>query len=226
MLSVFSSPAVVEIKDASPTVHPFTAASTTARHGCRAPKGGATVNGRLFKGGQFCLPYDPANPHGVEATPGPVAAPAAAPVKTSINGFTYKVTEIDPGECGTVAFSMHRTDTNHRYDIIRNFFGEVTCDCPDFEFRRAGTGKTCKHGQKLVELGMVPAPSPVKSAEVEAPFDGRALYAYARDRRAIPAVAAFGRANGFPKLIINWSVAQATATYFEFVEAVEGMVIS
>jgi hypothetical protein len=201
----------------------------TTRYGIRAPKGGCTVTGRTFKGGQFCYPFDASNPHSQPiAAPAPVVVPAASPTpfKVAINGFTYTVREIDPGECGTVAFRMHRIDTNNTYDVIRNHFGEVTCDCPDYEMRRAGTGQICKHGSRLVELGMIPAPShSVRQVEPEAPFDGRALWAYARDRRAIPAVIAFGRANDYPRMVVQWSVEQATAAYYEIVEAVEGMVI-
>ncbi len=39
------------------------------RHGLRAPKGGCTVNGKFYAGGQFCLPYNPADPHGLNSKP-------------------------------------------------------------------------------------------------------------------------------------------------------------
>ena len=49
------------------------------RHGVRAPKGGCTVAGKVFRGGQFCLAgFDPANPHGLKVAIMPTvhAAPA------------------------------------------------------------------------------------------------------------------------------------------------------
>jgi hypothetical protein len=124
---------------------------------CRAPKGGCTVDGRVFKGGQFCLPFDPIDPHGVEAL---VETKAA---RVAIHGFTYTVREIPAGECGTVAFEMHRTDTNHTYHVVRNHYGLVTCDCPDYLFRHEGSAGMCKHGSRLVELGMIATPTPIRS---------------------------------------------------------------
>jgi hypothetical protein len=44
-----------------------------SRHGLRAPKGGCTVNGKFYAGGQFCLPYNPADPHGLNARPASLA---------------------------------------------------------------------------------------------------------------------------------------------------------
>ena len=43
------------------------------RQGPRPPKGARTVNGKVYKGGPFCLPYDPADPHGEAAKPAPLA---------------------------------------------------------------------------------------------------------------------------------------------------------
>lgn len=83
-----------------------------------------------------------------------------APVKLAIFGFTYTVRPIDPGECGTVAFELYKADTGHHYHVIRDHFGIVACDCPDYLFRREGTGQPCKHGAALVAKGLVPAPSP------------------------------------------------------------------
>jgi hypothetical protein len=142
----------------------ITVAPKADRYGLRAPKGGCTVGGKVYKGGQFCLPFDPANPHNVVVE--------AQPIKVAITGFVYEVAPIPAGECGSVAFSMHKTATNNTYHILLDNHGELTCDCPDFEFRRAGTGQPCKHGRSLIELGMVnpsiparqPAASPSPSA--------------------------------------------------------------
>jgi hypothetical protein len=183
---------------ASPTI-----LDNPSRHGLRAPKGGCTVGGKLFKGGQFCLPFDPENPHGLEVeTTAPALEPAPenprdswpiwtdeerwaiteppgsgldltgfapridgpAPVRLSINGFVYAAREIPAGECGSVAFELHRIDTNHHYHDIRDHFGLVTCDCPSYVFTHEGTNGLCKHGRRLVELGMIPAPMPMLTA--------------------------------------------------------------
>jgi hypothetical protein len=113
----------------------------------RAPRGGVVseVNGRFYKGGRF-LP----------------AAPAVEPVKVAITGFVYSVAPVAVApEIGTVAYELHKLDTGNRYHVVRDGFGLVRCDCPDYEFRRDGTGPLCKHGAALVAKGLVPAPSPV-----------------------------------------------------------------
>ncbi len=153
--------------------------STSAPARPRAPKGGTLVAGRFYRGGTF-LPAT-ANPRDewpewtderwtvaerpasdIDLTAFAPIAPAG-PTRFAINGFTYTASEVPAGECGTVAYELHRLDTNHRYHVIRDHYGLVKCDCPDFLFRCDGTGQTCKHGSKLVAMGMVPAPTPVAS---------------------------------------------------------------
>jgi hypothetical protein len=133
-----------------------TVKTTSTRHGLRAPRGGCTVNGQVFKGGCFCRPYDEANPHEL-----PTVEAKPEPARTTINGFVYTVepARIHP-EVGSVAFRMHKIDTNNTYHVHRDIHGEVVCSCPDFEFKRAGTGSSCKHGRRLVELGMLRATAP------------------------------------------------------------------
>ncbi len=116
-----------------------------------------------------------------------------APIKTSIQGFVYEITPISAGECGTIAFSMLKTATNNRYDIIRNFFDEVTCDCTSYEFNKSNTDQMCKHGQKLVELGLVAAPVQVQPEPL---FDGKALYSWALGRGIVGMVSAVARQMG------------------------------
>ena len=124
----------------------------------RAPKGGATspVNDRFYKGGQF-WPARPAGPDIIDLIDEP------APITLAIYGFGYTVRLIDAGECGTVAYEMHRTDTNHTYHVIRTHHGLVKCDCGDYLFRHDGTASTCKHGSALVAKGLMAAPSPILS---------------------------------------------------------------
>jgi hypothetical protein len=122
------------------------------RYGVRAPKGGITIRGRFFRGGCFCwnAPADPATP------PAP-----SAPTRVSIAGFVHLLAPqaIDPS-IGTVAFALANTDTGHTYHVHRDTHGEVCCDCADHTLRRAGSGRPCKHGKALIDLGLIPAPTP------------------------------------------------------------------
>lgn len=117
----------------------------------RAPKGGmvSSVNGRFYRGGWF-MPMLPATP------PAP-----SIPTRVAIAGFVHLLAPraID-ASIGTVAFALANTDTGHTYHVHRDTHGEVCCDCPDFTLRRAGSGKSCKHGKALVDLGLVPATTP------------------------------------------------------------------
>jgi hypothetical protein len=158
----------------------------------RAPKGGLVVAGRFYKGGQLlpatadATPAPATNlrdswPSWADEDRWTIVEPAASEIdltafatraespvplaaEFSIHGFRYAAREIPAGECGTVAFELYRPDTNHHYHVIRDGHGLVACDCPDYLMRREGTGAMCKHGSKLVELGMIPAPSPVLPA--------------------------------------------------------------
>jgi hypothetical protein len=172
---------------AVPTI-PFTVGiARPARIGReRAPKGGIEVAGRFYKGGQLlpatASPTPTANPRDswpawtdqrwtIAASPAsdidltafapPVSPPA--PTKLAIYGFTYTAREIPAGECGSVAFELKKVETNNHYHVIRDHYGLVKCDCPDFLMRHDGTGQMCKHGSRLVELGMVPPPTPIPS---------------------------------------------------------------
>ena len=97
-------------------------------------------------------------------TPEPALVAEPATVKLAIHGFTYEAREIPAGECGTVAYEVLKIETNNRYAVIRNHFGEVTCDCPDYVLRQEGTGRMCKHGVGVVEAGLVPTPTPAPTA--------------------------------------------------------------
>ena len=65
-----------------------------------------------------------------------------------------------PGQhAGPSAWS--RTATRTRvYDVARTAAGLVDCDCPSYEATYRGNGlATCKHGQALVMVGLLEAPS-------------------------------------------------------------------
>lgn len=127
--------------------------STPDRFINRAPKGGMVsgVNGRFYKGGTFM-------PMAINAV---TPAPGPGPTRTTVFGFVYTIepARIHP-EVGSVAFRMTKVATNNTYHVHRDIHGEVRCDCPDFEFKRSGTGVACKHGARLVELGMLLAATP------------------------------------------------------------------
>ena len=195
---------------------------THARHAIRAPRGGCTVEGRVYRGGQFCRPFDPANPHGRPAEP---TRPAG--IALNILGANYSAREIPAGECGTIAYAVEKWSTGARYDVIRNHFGEVTCDCPDFEFRRQGTAAMCKHGNALGpgrnDPIARPAPRPGRRARARVRARVRrsgALYGWASARGIVEAVSRVGRAMGFGGYIKRWSAEEATEVYFAIEAAV------
>jgi hypothetical protein len=78
----------------------------------------------------------------------------------AIKGVPYAAEAIDAGECGTAAFRLCKLAGDFEvYDVVRTWYGEVTCDCADFEFRRRGTGLgPCKHGRACVDAGLMEAP--------------------------------------------------------------------
>jgi hypothetical protein len=175
------------------TVHPFAVGldrpAVAAR--VRAPRGGVDIAGRFYRGGSYLPANAPAIVATAPVATNPrdswpawtdeerwtIAEPPASeidltafavprepePARFAIHGFTYTAREVPAGECGSVAFAVHRPDTNHTYHVIRDNFDVVKCDCPDFLMRHDGTGRMCKHGSKLVELGLIPAPTPVAS---------------------------------------------------------------
>jgi len=91
---------------ATPTIAPPAPARPSNRYGIRAPRGGCTVAGKFYRGGQFCLPYDPANPHGVR-----MAAPAPSPRPAlDITTTDGTITVADP-MTGDVDLYWVRTET-------------------------------------------------------------------------------------------------------------------
>jgi hypothetical protein len=116
--------------------------ASDGRYGLRAPRGGCTVDGRRYKGGQFCRPYNVDNPHELPTV--------------EIRGGLYLVEPLDPGEFGVSAVRITKLAGRRSYDVIRRLDGLVECDCGDYEYRRRGTAEPCKHGAACTELGLLP----------------------------------------------------------------------
>ena len=127
--------------------------------GLRAPRGGLTSNGHHYPAGSR-LPESARTD--LEAAARKAAAVATTqPVFIGIKGFSYKVepTAIDP-EIGTDAFALVDLDRKREYVVHRDAHGENHCTCPDFIYRHAGSGRSCKHLRALVELALVPSTVP------------------------------------------------------------------
>jgi hypothetical protein len=81
---------------------------------------------------------------------------------------SYRFEPIDPGPDNTVAFRLTKqAGQGDVYDVARDRFGLVTCDCGDYLFRRKGvTAIPCKHGKMLIDAGLIAPPSPAPIADV------------------------------------------------------------
>ena len=164
----------------------------------RAPRGGITLDGVFIPGGRFLPPG--AAPALEDLATRAARRSTAEPLVIGICGYSYRVEAlpIDPS-IGADAYSLQDIDRNRIYSVHRSADGEVVCDCGDFTWRKAGSGSPCKHGRRLVELGLIPT-----RPKVLPPFAQRAaLEAPPADRPApsgevagVPtaaAVAGFGR---------------------------------
>jgi hypothetical protein len=125
------------------------------RYGLRAPKGGATVGGKVYRGGSFCLPYQIDNHHELPAVE----------IKGPSGSASYLVQAIEAGECGVAAVRLVKLSSGEAYDVLRTHDGLVECSCPDYEFKRRGTDQPCKHGRAAIVNGLLIPPAPV--AEIE-----------------------------------------------------------
>lgn len=115
--------------------------------------------------------------------------PTGAPVRTSICGYVYAVRRLSiHPSIGTVAYAVDKLATRNTYIVHRDTHGEVCCDCPDFELRRAGTGKTCKHGARLVELGLIEAPGRAVSTSRTSTYRAVVVQPDASSAAPIPSV--------------------------------------
>ncbi len=160
----------------------------------RAPVGGLFVEDRQYPGGVL-LP-DSART-ALEAV-AKVASHVALvePVVIGIAGFAYRLDPIAIApSVGSVAYSLHDTARNRLHHVHRDNSGEVVCDCPDFAFRRQGSGQTCKHGRRLLELGLIPTTTPRVLPTVLA-NDGGDLISHGRERNVVALVGRFGSVLG------------------------------
>jgi len=121
------------------------------RYGLRAPKGGCTVDGKVYRGGSFCPPYRIDNPHALPAV--------------EIKGASYLVRPIPAGECGVSAVRLTKLASHESYDVIRHHDGLVACDCPSYIFTHEGKSTTCKHGMACMVHGLLPV-APILPAVV------------------------------------------------------------
>jgi hypothetical protein len=82
-------------------------------------------------------------------------ARAVCRLTMAINGVDYRV-EPNPAEADAVrkAYRLSKPDGT-AYDIARTHHG-LTCDCPDFIFRRDGLDPDgCKHIKAMVAYGLL-----------------------------------------------------------------------
>jgi hypothetical protein len=91
-------------------------------------------------------------------------APKGADIRLAaiIDGVTYAIEGLDPGGCGTEAVRLVKTTDGKTYDVVRDHYGLVLCDCPHYEYRLKGNSAgMCKHGSAGVKLGLIKAPTPI-----------------------------------------------------------------
>jgi hypothetical protein len=86
----------------------------------------------------------------------------------SVNGVGYTVSQTDPGESGTKAYRLSKLAGDRAvYDVVRDEYGLVVCTCADYEWRHRGRDAgMCKHGQALVLVGLLDAPTPIVRSKV------------------------------------------------------------
>lgn len=72
-----------------------------------------------------------------------------------ISGVVYALCRIDPTPSAVLEGWRLRKPDGTTYDVGRTAHG-CTCDCPDFEFRRAGwEPEGCKHIKALKAVGLI-----------------------------------------------------------------------
>lgn len=91
-------------------------------------------------------------------------------LRLGIDGTTYRVRPIAAApELARRAFRLTKPDGT-AYDVAETPHG-LQCDCPDFEFRHAGTGTACKHLAACVAVGLLSRPGPPPRRHVPDEFD-------------------------------------------------------
>ena len=104
--------------------------------------------------------------------------PLAARLTLTIRGTDYAVTRLEPGPDHTRAWRLEKLGGKAEvYDLARTREGLVACDCPSYTSTHEGTASTCKHGQAMIEVGLIKVPShaaavaPEPSRAQEPPHD-------------------------------------------------------
>ena len=164
------APAIEPRRAPSPASKPAPAAKPVR---LRAPRGGITLDGVFVPGGRFLPPT--AAPALEDLARRASAAAARGPVVIGICGYSYRVEPLAIAPAvGSHAFALVDSERGREYHLHKSIDGEVVCDCGDFAWRKAGTGQPCKHGRRLVELGLIPTrpavlPPFAQRAATEAP---------------------------------------------------------
>lgn len=120
--------------------------SSDGRYGLRAPKGGCTVGGKVYRGGSFCPPYKVDNPHEL-----PVV---------EVKGSSYLVEPMTPSDGQVSAVRLIKRTTKEGHEVVRLADGSVACTCPAFHY---SNGSMCKHAVHAVANGLVPV-APIEPA--------------------------------------------------------------
>lgn len=78
-----------------------------------------------------------------------------------IKAIRYEATVLQGDDSTAVVRLVKLAGKGEVYDVSRGADGLIRCDCPDYEFSKAGTSSLCKHGTACVEAGLIEAPAPV-----------------------------------------------------------------
>ena len=94
-----------------------------------------------------------------------------------IKGSLYAVDPIPAGPFGVAAARLTKMVNGEIYDVLLDHDGHASCDCPDYELRRKGTGQLCKALSEAVLLlapvsGGSPAVAVPPPAEIASEITG------------------------------------------------------
>lgn len=101
---------------------------------------------------------------GLRAQPGQIPAPKPSRA-LDIRGVRYAVRATTAAE-GERVVRLAKADGTE-YDVSRGPDGEVRCTCPNFTWKREGTGAACKHGAACVAAGLVEATAALTTTVVK-----------------------------------------------------------
>ena len=69
------------------------------------------------------------------------------PTVLVIKAIRYEATVLQGDDSTAVVRLVKLAGRGEIYDVSRSADGLVKCDCPDYEFSKAGTSSLCKHGR-------------------------------------------------------------------------------